>query len=205
MDCSAGIPLGRRDDRWLRKFGREHVNLLDGRRLCQKLRCLCHQRRGYASGKMGLAPGIVRKGVKDAEGGRSHAEREPRGRRRLLLDDGQASTEEGFNLSFFSRLCFQADIQRFANHLSSLLQFRLDSWLVRLCLQPRLECRCVYSETVLRSPETIVVVWTIQSFARAEQAAFCRCPMLDASLPCRAECRSSRSPIADYRQAKSCS
>src|SRR5262249_9023964 len=113
----------------------------------------------------------------------------------------KVSTSASFP-GFASRRTYSATVTIFV----FLLQFRLDSLgSCEAVPAAAVGVRCAYSETVLQSPETIAVMSTILSFGIAEQAAFYPCPMLDASLPCLPECTSSRSPIADYRQAKSCS
>src|SRR5215469_4986337 len=65
---------------------------------------------------MRLPAGVVGKSVKDAEGGRPHADGKPGDRSRLLLHDGQASTKKVLYIVFFTGFCIQTNVQSNFNH-----------------------------------------------------------------------------------------
>src|SRR5262249_1183209 len=96
----------------LRKLSRKDVGSLNGGRLRKKLRGFRPERRSDAAREMRLPPISVWKGVEDAEGRGSRADREPHGWRRLLLGNEQAAAEEALDFRLFSRFRLHSNEQR---------------------------------------------------------------------------------------------
>src|SRR6185295_3021416 len=98
------------------QFRRQHVHLLDRRRLREELASLGHQCGGDAAGQVGLASGLVGEGVEDAERARSELDREPGGRRRLLLHDRETAAQEVGDLRLLSWFRLELDEKRYSDH-----------------------------------------------------------------------------------------
>src|SRR5207245_1281497 len=64
-----------------------------------------------------LAPGLVRERVEDRKTRRGQTHGKPRRRLRLVLDEGQRTLEEPFEVIFLARFCFQCDQQAYGDHL----------------------------------------------------------------------------------------
>src|SRR6266542_704271 len=94
----------------------DDVDRLDHRRLLEQLGGLRHQGVGDPTRQVGLPARVVGEGVEDAELRRPEADREPRDRRRLLLDQRQASLEEAGHLRLLAGLGDQANEQPYRDH-----------------------------------------------------------------------------------------
>jgi len=94
-----------------RKLGRQDIDLLDGGRLREEFGSRRLQSGSDTAGEVGLPARLIREGVEDAERGRPQADRKPRGRRRLLLDQRQTSAEEALDFRFPSRFGFESNQQ----------------------------------------------------------------------------------------------
>jgi hypothetical protein len=78
---------------------------------------ILHQRGGGVTGEVGLTARLVREGVVDGERRRPHADREPDGRRRLVLEERKGSAEEGLDVLLLPGFRFQSLEQRHFEHV----------------------------------------------------------------------------------------
>src|ERR1700677_2586255 len=114
--CGGDVDPFRLPLRSARQFVGQNIHPLNFRWLGEQVRSFRHQGLGDLAIKVRIAAGLARKGVEDAEDVRTHPERKPCGRLRLLVHKRKGADQEVGDLLLLARLCFEMHIERVFGH-----------------------------------------------------------------------------------------